>query len=212
MSFGKERATSEGLALRGHPHASVQLAKSASTCKDGGNDAPNMCMAPSNTSCPEVDEALDRLHESDQEQVDDVLQDASSTLSVWKSASISVEGVRWIIDGMSVASVVMDVPRSILWLCRDDTRSKRQDGTRSKAKVGSMPLCTCLPVGSGVVNDTRANALENAHPGSGVLEDTRENTLVMDGTRVKVPPFVMRGLAHSCRCMVLQRAARGVLG
>ena len=74
-----------------------------------------------------------------------------------------------------------------------------------------MPLCTCLPVGSGVVNDTRANALENAHPGSGVLEDTRENTLVMDGTRVKVSPFVMRGLAHSCLGMVLQRAERGVL-
>ena len=191
------------MVLRGHPHASgffydfCAHAKSASSCKDGGNDAPNMCMAPSNTSCPEVDEALDRLHESDQEQVDDVLQDASCTLSVWKFESISVEGVRWIIDGMSVASVVMDVPRSILWLCRDDTRSKRQDGTRSKAKVGSMPLCTCLPVGSGEVEDTRENALENAHPGSGVLEDTRENTLVMDGTRVKVSPFVMRGLAHS---------------
>ena len=141
-----------------------------------------------------------------------MLEDASWTLSVWKYASISVEGVRWIIDGMSVASVVMDVPRCILWLCRDDTRSKRQDGTRSKAKVGSMQLCTCVPVGSGVVEDTRENALENAHPGSGVLEDTRENTLVMDGTRVKVPPFVMRGLAHSCRCVVLQRAARGVRG
>ena len=160
------------------------------------------------TPRPDVDEALDRFHESD----DDVLEDASWTLSVWKSASMSVEGVRWIIDGMSVASVVMDVPRCILWLCRDDTRSKRQDGTRSKAKVGSMPSCSCLPVGSGVVEDTRENALENAHPGSGVLEDTRENTLVMDGTREKVPPFVMRGLAHSCRCMVLQRDARGVLG
>ena len=135
-----------------------------------------------------------------------MLEDASWTLSVWKYASISVEGVRWIIDGMSVASVVMDVPRCILWLCRDDTRSKWQDGRRSKAKVGSMQLCTCVPVGSGVVEDTRENALENAHPGSG------ENTLVMDGTRVKVPPFVMRGFAHSCRCMVLQRAARGVLG
>jgi hypothetical protein len=129
-------------------------------------------MAPSNPSCPEVDEALDRLHESD----DDVLEDASWTLSVWKSASMSVEGVRWIIDGMSVASVVMDVPRCILWLCRDGTRSKRQDGTRSN-NVGSMPSCSCLPVGSGVVEDTRENALENAHPGSGVLEDTRENTL-----------------------------------
>jgi hypothetical protein len=122
-----------------------------------------------------------------------------------------VEGVRWIIDGISVASVVMDEPRCSLWLCTDATRSKRQDDTSSKAKVGSMPLCTCLPVGSGVVNDTRANALENAHPGSGVLEDTRENTLVMDGTRVKVSPFVMRGLAHSCLGMVLQRAERGVL-
>ena len=87
-----------------------------------------------------------------------------------------MEGVRWIIDGISVASVVMS-----------------------------------LPVGSGVVDDTRENALENAHPGSGVLEDTRQNTLVMDGTRVKVSPFDMRGLAHSCLGMVLQRAERGVL-
>jgi hypothetical protein len=63
-----------------------------------------------------------------------------------------------------------------------------------------------------VVEDTRENALENAHPGSGVLEDMRENTLVMDGTREKLPPFVMRVLAHSCRCTVLQRVARGVLG
>jgi len=122
-----------------------------------------------------------------------------------------VEGVRWIIDGISVASVVMDVPRCSLWLCTDATRSKRQDDTHSKAKVGSMPLRTCLPAGSGVVDDTRENALENAHPGSGVLEDTRENTLVMDGTRVRVSPFVMRGLAHSCLGMVLQRLERGVL-
>ena len=45
---------------------SAQLAKSASFRKDGGDDDRNMCMTPTNT---EVDEALDRLHESDEEQV-----------------------------------------------------------------------------------------------------------------------------------------------
>ena len=83
-----------------------------------------MCMAPSNTSCPKVDQAIDRLHESDDGQ-GDMLDDAPWTLRVWKFASISVDDVRWIIDGMSVASVVMDVPRCSLWLCTDAPRSKR---------------------------------------------------------------------------------------
>ncbi len=101
-------------------------------------------------------------------------------LSVWKSARISVEGARWIIEGMSAASVVMDVPRCSLWLCTHDTRSTRQDDSRSKAKLGSMAVCTCPLLGSEVVEDTssmedtRENTLENAHPGSGLLEGTRD--------------------------------------
>ena len=58
----------------------------------------------------------------------------------------------------------------------------------TQAKLGSMSVCTCLLLGSEVVEDTssvedmRQNTLENAHPGSGMLEGTRD-TLVMDGTQ-----------------------------
>ena len=58
-----------------------------------------------------------------------------------------------------------------------------------------MPFCSCLPVISVVVEDTRANA----------------ETLAMDSMRGEVWSLVMRLLANSCRRMVLQRAARGVL-
>ena len=124
------------------------------------------------------------------------------TSSFWKSSCISMEGVRWIIDGTrkrALKQVVMDEMR-VSRLFTDDTCNSskllwlRTDDTLSKATVWSMPLCSCLSIGSGVVEDT-GNA----------------ETLAMDNTRGEVWKFVMRGLENSCRGMVLQRAVRGVL-
>ncbi len=108
----------------------------------------------------------------------------------------------------------MDVPSCSRCLCTHDTRSTRQDDTRSKAKLGSV--CTCLLLGSEVVEDTssvedtRGNTLENTHPGSGVL-DGPGIPFVLDGKRVRFSALVMWGLTHSCRGMVLKRVACGVL-
>jgi hypothetical protein len=44
-----------------------------------------------------------------------------------------------------------------------------------------------------------------------VVEVTNTEALALDCTRGDAWSFVMRGLTHSCRGMVLQRAARGVL-
>ena len=53
--------------------ASAQHAKSVSSCKDGGDDA-------------RLDVSFDRLHESDEEQVDDMLESSwwsMSKLTTW---------------------------------------------------------------------------------------------------------------------------------
>jgi hypothetical protein len=70
------------------------------------------------------------------------------TLRVWNTSSISVAGVRWILDGMSVASRVIDEPRFGLWNFTVDTLSKcgwlLTHGTRSESTVWSITCCTCL--------------------------------------------------------------------
>ena len=126
-------------------------------------------------------------------------------MSAWKSTNISVDDVRWIIDGMFSASVVQDGRRFCLSLVTHDTRSK--------AKFGSMHEHSGLLVSSAVVGESRENdgtlALDGARVK--VFWGVRLVLRPADGVLVKLPCFLMRGLAHSCRGMVWQRSARGIL-
>eukprot|EP00001_Collodictyon_triciliatum_P053100 09474_4 len=93
---------------------------------------------------------------------------------------------------MFVASVVSDGQRFGLSLVTDETRS---------AKVGSQ------------VGESRENDETVAMDGTRVkvFWGLRFVLRPADGVLVKLPCFLMRGSAHSCRGMVWQRSARGIL-
>jgi hypothetical protein len=121
-----------------------------------------------------------------------------------KFTTISMEGVRRIIDGMFDASVVMDARRFCLGLPTDSTR----------AMVGSM-CCFVVPA-----EDKRENS-ETMPPDStrvrvlsarlGMLAALMLDAESVSGrVRFKLPGLAMRGLSDSCLELVLQRAARGV--
>ena len=159
------------------------------------------------------------------------------TSSALKFTTISMEGVRRIIEGNFDASVVMDAPRFRSGMSTDGTRAK--DGsmcsfvvliedTRENSETAPRFRLAALPPGL---------SADGARAKVGICM-ARENseTFPTDCTRVRVlsarlgmlaslmlpaesalervlfklPGFVMRALAHSCLDMVLQRAGRGV--